>query len=327
MEYPAFTTNLKSLECFRTIIDAGSATAAGKRLNLTQPAVSRLLGLLESQIGVELFNRRSGRLIPTDEALMFYKEVDVALQSIERVSQLAKNLHNADFGELTIVAPPSFAEGILSDVISRFLTQHTNLRIRLDSQSVEKARDMVALRAVDCGFIKLPADYPGIKCTPMTRSKTVCALSVRHPLSGKKSIDVKDLHNEPLILLGKGKVSRLQIDQAFREAGVKMNVRVETHTVGAACAIAGHGIGIAIVNEMLALQYVGRDIVLREFSPGIEHEYALMTSMETPMNLVTRRFFEHCLDYFNHFSLNGVITSMPAQSAWPQPQSDPADAK
>jgi DNA-binding transcriptional LysR family regulator len=307
MDNAAFTTNLKSLECFRTIIDAGSVTAAGKRLNLTQPAVSRLLGLLESRIGLALFNRRNGRLVPTDEALMLYKEVDIALQSVERVSQLAKNLHNADFGELTIVAPPSFAEGILSDVISRFLTQHPNLRIRLDSQSVEKARDMVALRAVDCGFIKLPADYPGITCTPMTRSRTVCALNLRHPLSSKKSLSVKDLRNEPLILLGKGKVSRLQIDQAFREEAVKMNVRVETHTVGAACAIARHGIGIAIVNEMLALQYAGQDIVLREFLPRIDHEYAFMTSMEAPMNRVTRRFFEHCLDYFSNFGQNAAV--------------------
>ncbi len=298
MEYSAFTTNLKSLECFRTIIDAGSATAAAKRLNLTQPAVSRLLGLLEARIGVALFNRRNGRLIPTEEALVLYKEVDVALQSIERVSQLAGNLRNGDFGELTIVAPPSLAEGILSDVISRFLTQHPNLRIRLDSQSVEKARDMVALRAVDCGFIKLPADYPGIDCTTMTRSGTVCALSVRHPLSGKKILNVKDLQNEPLILLGMGRVSRLQIDQAFREASVKMNVRVETHTVGAACAIARHGIGIAIVNRMLALQYADDEMVLRDFSPRIEHEYAFMTSTEAPMNRVTRRFFEHCQEYF-----------------------------
>jgi len=299
MEYAAFTTNLKSLECFRTIIDTGSVTAAGKRLNLTQPAVSRLLGLLESRIGVALFNRRNGRLVPTDEAMMLYKEVDIALQSIERVSQLAKNLKNADFGELTIVAPPSFAEGILSDVISQFLSQHPNLRIRLDSQSVEKARDMVALRAVDCGFLKLPADYPGISCTPMAKSGTVCALSVRHPLSRKKILNVRDLQNEPLILLGMGRVSRLQIDQAFREATVKMNVRVETHTVGAACAIARHGIGIAIVNRMLALQYADEEMVLREFSPRIEHEYAFMTCTEAPMNRVTRRFFEHCQDYFN----------------------------
>ncbi len=302
MNSSSFNTNLKSLECFRTIINAGSATAAGKRLNLTQPAVSRLLGLLESRIGVPLFNRRNGRLIPTEEALVLYKEVDIALQSIERVSQLASNLHNADFGELTIVAPPSFAEGILSDVISRFLTQHPNLRIRLDSQSVEKARDMVALRAVDCGFIKLPADYPGITCTPMTRSKTVCALSARHRLGKKKTIRVQDLRDEPLILLGKGKVSRLQLDQVFREAAVKMNVRVETHTVGAACAIARHGIGIAIVNEMLALQYAGKDVVLREFSPLIEHEYAFMTCMETPMTRVTRRFFR---------ALHGILRQSP----------------
>jgi len=65
MQHPSFTTNLKSLECFRAIITSGSATAAAQQLGLTQPAVSRLLGLLEASVGFELFHRRKGRLVPT----------------------------------------------------------------------------------------------------------------------------------------------------------------------------------------------------------------------------------------------------------------------
>ena len=47
-------------------------------------------------------------------------------------------------------------------VISRFIAEHPGVQVSLDSQSVENARDMVALRAVDCGFAKLPVDYPGL---------------------------------------------------------------------------------------------------------------------------------------------------------------------
>jgi DNA-binding transcriptional LysR family regulator len=298
MDHPSFTTNLKSLECFRAIIATGSATAAGQQLGLTQPAVSRLLGVLERSVGFELFHRRRGRLVPTDEALALHREVDIALQSVDRVSRLARNLRNEDFGALSIVSPPSFAEGILAQVIGEFLGEHPNIRVSLDSQSVEIARDMVALRAVDCGFVKLPADYPGLDCRPLLRAGTLCALPAGHPLGSREVIRIEDLRDEPLILLGQGRASRKQIDDAFAGAGVEMNVRVETHTVSAACAFARSGIGIAIVNEMLGLQYAGSGIVLRRLEPDFPHEYAFMTSSDAPMTRVTRRFFDHCRDFF-----------------------------
>jgi len=240
--------NLKSLECFRAIVDTGSATAAARQLNMTQPGVSRLLGLLEHKLGLSLFHRNKGRLVPTHEALLFHKEVELALKSIDRVSELARNLRNADFGELTIVSPPSLAEGLLSRVISEFIALHPNVHVSLDSQSVETARDMVALRAVDCGFIKLPVEHPGLICEPLIKAGTLCALPPKHPLASKRVINVTDLDCEPLILLGKGRVSRQQLDAAFLDAGVTMNVRVETHTVSSACAFARDGTGIAIIN-------------------------------------------------------------------------------
>lgn len=294
----AFSTNLRSLECFRTIIDQGSATAAAKQLQLTQPAVSRLLAILEEAIGFPLFYRSKGRLIPTDEALTFYKQVDIALQSIDRVSDLANNLRNSDFGELKIVSPPTFAEGILSGVISEFIKQHPRIRVNLNSESVEIARDMVALQAVDCGFVKLPATHPGLVCQPLVSSGTICALPRNHPLAARQTIKVTDLAGEPLILLGKGRVSRQQIDDAFKKAGVEMQVRIETHTVGTACAFATGGSGIAIINEMLGLLYANRNIVFRRFSPDVKHEYAFMTSTDAPMTRLTQKFYDFCQEYF-----------------------------
>lgn len=298
MSHPSFSTNLKSLECFRCIIDTGSATAAARQLNLTQPAVSRLLAILEAQIGLELFHRQRGRLLPTREAMALYKEVDIALQSVDRVKQLAENLQNADFGELMLVAPPSFAEGILSQIIADFIREHPNVHVSLDSQSMQRAREMVALRAVDCGFVKLPVEFPGIHSERLVSAGTICVMPANHALAGKVRITVRDLLDEPLVLLGKGTASRIQIDEVFRRAGIKMNIRVETHTVGSACAIARRGVGITIVNEMLGLQFAGKDLVMRRFSPNFKHEYGLMTSFEAPVNRVTQKFIESCRKYF-----------------------------
>lgn len=295
---PSFSINLKSLECFRTIINTGSATSAAQQLGITQPAVSRLLGQLETRIGFPLFHRSKGRLVPTDEALAYYKEVDIALQSMERVHQLADNLGNENFGELSIVAPPSMAETILPGLIANFMHEHPRVHVNLDSQSVETARDMVALRAVDCGFVRMPAEFPGISCESLIRAGSVCVIPSGHPLAARKRIQMRQLGGEPLILLGKGRQSRRDVDEAFREAGIKPQVRVETHTVGSACALARGGVGIAIVNEMLGLQYQGDGTVLRHLQPRIIHEYGFMRSTEAPMTRVTRRFLEHCQQHF-----------------------------
>lgn len=298
LQHAAFRTNLKSLECFRSILETGSATAAAHKLGLTQPAVSRLLSVLEQQMGFQLFDRRQSRLVPRPEAFALHREVDLALASIERVTELAGNLQNADYGELSIVSPPSLAEGILSHVIAGFIARFPNIRVSLDSHNMERTRDLVSLRAADCGFIKLPAEFPGIDVTPLVSAGTVCALPSRHRLSRLDKISIRDLSRERLVLLGKGTASRIQLEEAFRKSGIRMNIQMEVHTISAACAVARHGVGIAIVNEMLAAQFAGRGLVLRRFSPNFKHEYGFITASQAPVNRVTRNFLDSCVAYF-----------------------------
>lgn len=224
--------------------------------------------------------------------------MEIALQSIERVSELARNLHNANYGELKIVAPPSFTEGLLSNVVSEFVHEFPHVSVSLDSHSLETAMKMIALRAVDCGFVKLPAEHPGLVSEPLIESGTVCVIPAEHPLALCSEIHVAQLDNEPLILLGKGRGFRRQLENAFKKEKVRMQVRVETHTVGSACALVRGNTGIAIVNEMLAMQYASAKVVLRHFKPDIRHEYAFLTSSNAPMTRVTRIFLTHCKAYF-----------------------------
>lgn len=298
--------NIKSLECFRVILSTGSATAAAKQMRLTQPAVSRLLKVLEESIGAPLFYREKGRLIPTQEALLLKPEVDLALQSVQHVTELAHNLHNANYGELKIVAPPSFAEGLLSSIVSDFVRAYPRVNVVLDSHSVETAMRMIALRAVDCGFVKSPTEQPGLVVEPVLSSGTVCVIPAEHPLLEKDEIHVRDLVDEPLILLGKGRIFRRELEREFQSVRVKMKIRVETHTVGSACALVRGRTGIAIVNGMLAQHYASEYLQLRPLAPNIRHEYAFVTASNAPMSRITRTFRAHCDAYFSEH-LSGHI--------------------
>jgi len=301
---PTSNINIKSLEAFRAIIQAGSATAAGKQLGLTQPGISRLLALLEEHVGFQLFYREKGRLIPSDEALALIKEVELTLTSVERISLLAKNIAQSNLGLLKIVAPNSFIAGPLANVVASFLQEHPQVNVSLDTHSPERAREIVARRSANCGFIQLPENHPGLICESLITSGTVCAVSQDHRLARQHKIQPKDLHNEDLILLGKGRYSRLQIEDIFRQKNIAMQVKVETHTVAIACTFAKMNVGIAIVNELLAKQYEAEGLVLVPFSPAIKHEYGFITSAHAPMNRLTQSFYQHCKNYFHQGSID-----------------------
>ena len=64
--------------------------------------------------------------------------------------------------------------------------------------------------------------------------------------------------------------------------------------MGSACAFVSHGVGIAIVNRIMAREYLWRGIEIRPFQPPMPHRYAFVTSAAAPMARVTAAFLDHC---------------------------------
>ena len=85
----------RQIEAFRAVMTAGGVSAAAAFLNVSQPAVSRLIRDLEAQIGVALFERRSGgRLQPTRDALILFREVERYFISLDQITQTAAGLRD-----------------------------------------------------------------------------------------------------------------------------------------------------------------------------------------------------------------------------------------
>jgi DNA-binding transcriptional LysR family regulator len=290
---------VKALRSFHAIVRTGSVTAAAREMGLTQPSVSRILAQLEADLGFELFYRDRGRLVPSADGLQLFKEVDLALRQMDRIAMAVSDIATLRTGELKIVAPPSFSEGVLPDIVTDFLAEHPLVRLTIDSRSVETAKSLIATRAVDLGFVKLPVDRPDLRLTRIMTSRIVCVMSSAHRLAPRRELGPAPLKDEPLILLGLGRASRTQIEAAFVEAGVTPLVRVETHTIASACALAARGVGIALVNERLARPYLRvNELEARSFKPKLVQEYAAATSALTDPSRLAATFLDHARRYF-----------------------------
>lgn len=273
---------MRMFRAFHAIVEAGSVTAAARRLNVSQPAVSRMLADLEAEIGFPLFYRDRGRLVLTQDGALLREEVGRALGTLERLSSLVRDIGEFRLGELRLVGPPSLAEGVIPEIASRLLARHSGLRLTIDARSVETARTLIADRMVDGGFVKLPLERADLRVEPLLHSEAVCVMAADHPLTGVAELTPSTIGRTGLVLLGHGRASRNQIEAAFADAGVRPNVRVETHTIGSACALAARGVGLTIVNGFLARPYLRDGLVTRPFRPRLPQDYALATSAEVP---------------------------------------------
>ena len=292
-------TQLRALETFAEIVRSGSATAAGRRLGMAQPAVSRLLAQLEAEVGFELFYRDRGRLVPTKDALTLAEEVGLALTGLERIDSLIRDIAASATGELRVVAPPSFSEGILPDLIAGFVGRFPGVRFHLDSRSIDTSKAMIATRVADCGFMKLPVDDRELNCEPLVASGSVCVLPESHPLADHPVLTPQLLHRTPLVLLGEGRTWRMQVDQAFARIGLRPSIAISTHTHGSACALVQRGMGVTIVNALLAKNYIRPPLVQRSFEPPIVHEYAFVTSALSRPSKLTLEFREEARRLLN----------------------------
>ena len=90
----------RQLEAFRAVMRAGSVTQAAEMLNVSQPAVSRLIACLEQDVGFPLFRRRRGRLQPTPEADFLLGEVERAIANLDHVAQIADDIRKRRTGHL-----------------------------------------------------------------------------------------------------------------------------------------------------------------------------------------------------------------------------------
>lgn len=297
---PGLGLGIRALGTFAEVIRTSSATEAARNLGMTQPAVSRIIAQVEAQVGFDLFYRDRGRLVPTKDGVLLAAEVELALAGLRRVDSLVGDIASSSVGEVRIVAPPSFAEGLLPEIVANFLTRFPGVRFSLDSRTTETAKAMIATRVVDCGFLKMPIDDADLHCEPLVSNGSVCALLESHPLAALDVLTPEALRGAPLILLGSGRQWRSQVDQAFARFNLRPAVAIETHTHGSACALAARGVGIAIVNELLARSYIRTPLVMRPFQPEIIHDYAFVTSAVSRPSRLTEAFRDEAVTFLEN---------------------------
>jgi DNA-binding transcriptional LysR family regulator len=297
------TSVVRGLEVFSALIETGSATAAARLLGMSQPAVSQHILKLEQELGLPLFVRENGRMRPTETALTIHEEASFAFDGLHRVMNLARDIREMDRGQLRIAAPFSTGQMLLPRALKLLTAGHPQLRISVFLGGYDRIASVVAARQADLGFFKSspirpggaeamahPAErtpsgfkaFPGgVESVEICNSGVSLAVAVNDPLARRGKLTLADLAKVPLVMIGRSRVWRDEVNVAFRRVGLVPRVVVETQSVDSACGFVAEGFGSAIVPTCLAGSLGRSDIRLIEIDLGLLHQFEVIYPART----------------------------------------------
>ncbi len=263
----------QSLAVYRVFFEvatAGNISRAAKKLNISQPAISKSLAKLEKELDTRLFTRTSRGVQLTAAGDVLYTHLQDAFEYIEKGEQELRLIKDSNYGHIKIGGSTTLCKFVLVPYLKEYIKEHPFTKIAIDNHATSDTIRSVENGSIDIGTVVINKQKKGLKYIKlMDVSDTfVCTpeyLRYLHDLYGE---DVDIFKEANFMLLFKENDTRRYIDEYFRNNGIEPMRKIEMTTMDLLVDFAKISVGIA---------HVEREFVLEELKQG--------TLVEIPMKM------------------------------------------
>ncbi|OAP36366.1 LysR family transcriptional regulator [Sinorhizobium glycinis] len=285
--------NARQLEIFRAIMRDGSITAAANSLGISQPAVSKLLHHLESQLGYVLFDRIAGRLVPTMEANILFADADRVFREVEALKSLARDIGAQKIGLLRLGASLPVTYSVLPKALSGFRGRHPEVKVHLHALPKREIAEALLLGDIDLAVTLSLIHAPTVRSEVLCEVPVVAVMRAGEPFAERSEITPADLEGKALISYGSHAEIGAAMDSAFAEAGRQRDVAIQIASSVGAAPLVREGLGIALVDGLVAWRDF-EGLVARPFLPRIAMQAVAATNDARPASRFVEPFLS-CL--------------------------------
>jgi DNA-binding transcriptional LysR family regulator len=251
---------LRHLQTFRQVAEAGSFTRAAAALGYVQSNVTAHIQALEAELGVPLFDRlgRQVRLTGAGQQLQGYAARILALADEAR-----RAVSESAAGVVTITAPETLCIYRLPALLRAARAQLPQVRVVFRPLPGSEMRRAVQGGEVDVAFtLETAQRAPGLCAERLTHEPVALLVSPDHQLAGRR-VGLAELSDEPLLLTEQGCAYRRLFEQALAEAGVAAREQLEFSSVEAVKQCALSTMGVAVLPEIAVAGQLARGELLR----------------------------------------------------------------
>ncbi|MDH4871022.1 LysR family transcriptional regulator [Pseudomonas sp. BN515] len=249
--------NLHHLKVFLAVAESGSISNGAARLFISQPAVTREIRDLEASIGLPLFDRRPRGVSLTEggERLLQYAQRIFALEAA--AERDLRGFASLGDGELRLGASATLGSYLLPELIEQFHQSHPTVVVDLAVSNTREVAAQLEDGRISLGFVEGAFDNQAFASHLLDRDRLLPVVGPEHPLAGRGELSARDLAGQDHYLREQGSATRASVEQAYRERGIDLRVRMSIGSTEALKRLVQDGRGIAwlsphMVREELA---------------------------------------------------------------------------
>jgi len=239
---------IAELKAFVAVAEAGSFSQAALQLHLTQPAISKRISLLESNLNCQLFDRIGRQTILTEAGRDLLPRANRILQEMEDMRRAMSNLSGEVSGTLKIGTSHHIGLHRLPPVLKAFSRQYPQVTLDIQFIDSEMAFDLVMQGKLELGIVTLPPDDNGsLRNIPVWKDPLAFMVGNDHPLAQKKQIPLQALADYPAILPSMSTFTRRIVEGMFQEHNLRIDVPISTNYLETIKMMASIGLGWTVL--------------------------------------------------------------------------------
>lgn len=287
--------NLNELEAFLAVAASESFSRAAERLHLTQPAVSKRIRALESQLDCRLFDRVGRRIYLTDAGRVLRPRAEAMLRTLGDTQRELKDLGRKVAGELSLATSHHVGLHRLAPALRSFTRRYPDVQLDIRFEDSEDAYDLVRRAETEIAVVTLnPKGDPELTAAALWDDPLDFVVAEDHPLARSRHLDLPRLAESRPVLPGLGTYTGRIVVDAFADAGIALRPNLATNYLETIAMLVGIGLGWSVLPRsmvsppLVALQVDG--------APALRRTLGYVTNPRRTLSNAARAFREVLLE-------------------------------
>jgi DNA-binding transcriptional LysR family regulator len=246
--------DLRQLAALIAVDEAGSFSAAARRLHTVQSNVSTHVARLERELGAVLVDRGTGSLTHEGEVVVARaRRVQHEIASLE--ADVASMLHEVS-GAVRLGCIGTVSRWLVPRLLEVMEEQHPKVHVVVVDATTTSLVPQVVADTLDLAVINLPLHTDVLRTESLFDEERIVLAPRDHPLASHARVSLAELARHPLLLEPRGTAFRDELDDEAARIGVEMQVRAEIDGIRLLTSLAFEGFGPAMVTATAAPPWI-----------------------------------------------------------------------
>ena len=272
-----------------------SISKAAKELYTSQPAVTRVIKLIEKELGCSLFVRSKYGVELTKEGEILYEYVNSAFITLSKGEEMVSKAGSLTEGDILIGSTITALDEFLFEYLKVFHRKYPNVKYRIFTQSSNQTIQKLNSGLIDVAFVTTPFDgNPNLIKYELNDFENIIIAGDKFKNILKKNINLKELEDTPFVLLPRHMQLREYTDKLFEENGMHVDPTIEVDSAHMVAPMVENNFGIGIVPKSLVKKELEENRVfeVKLDRPLPNRKVIALVNKDFPIKTATKTFIK-----------------------------------